>query len=273
MNFSNQSGLSYVQLRSTQLDKFWKFLAERIDWKEDDVVLDIGCGTGSFTKLIADRGNIKSITGYDISPAFIAVAKKEENNTEGKTIYEVGDARDAKTLKSEWKNAFSKAICIATFQFIDEKEAFLRNVCDCLKPGGVFFMRFHHGNVLGTLETLCKEMSANPKWKALSQGFNYDKIEAMLFRGTIKEFTDMVLACGFSEAKVEETFFYNYAVLSEEGHKEYISVQFGQLKYIPEDKKKKYIDETYNRFQEIAPKTDDGKLAWRGPTWTLTAKK
>ncbi|XP_070563275.1 uncharacterized protein [Ptychodera flava] len=134
MNFSTDTGIKYAELRKNQLDTCWQWLSSGLDWGPDDVVLDIGCGTGAYTKLLVDRGNIKSITGYDKSRDFIDVAR-QVNFEDGKTTYEVADATDTSTLKPEWKSAFTKAISIGVFQFIEDKKAFFKNVYMCLKPG------------------------------------------------------------------------------------------------------------------------------------------
>ncbi|XP_070563170.1 trans-aconitate 2-methyltransferase-like [Ptychodera flava] len=272
MNFSTDTGIKYAELRKNQLDTCWQWLSSGLDWCPDDVVLDIGCGTGSFTKLLADRGNIKSITGYDKSKEYIDVAR-QVNFEDGKTTYEVADATDASTLKPKWKSGFTKALSTATFQFIDDKRAFFQNVCWCLRPGGYFLMRFHHGNEFGTLETISQYMSDHPKWKPLTKNYNYDVYSALLYRGTSKQLEQLAIECGFSEASIVETYYFNYGNCTEEDFRNYIDVQFEQIRHIPSDRKSEFIEDAYQKLIEVNNRDEEGRLCFKSPTWILTAKK
>ncbi|XP_070563155.1 uncharacterized protein [Ptychodera flava] len=272
MNPSTDTAIKYAELRKDQLDVCWQWLSSGLDWGPDDVVLDIGCGTGAYSKLLLDRGHIKSITGYDKSKEFIDVAR-QVNFEEGKTIYEVADATDAATLKPEWKSAFTKAMSIAMFQFIDDKKAFFKNACWCLKPGGYFLMNFHHGNVMGTLETMRQYMSDHPKWKPLTKDYTYDVYAACLFRGTREQLEQLAIECGFSEAHIEERFCYYYGNCSEDDFKSFIDIQFEQIQHIPADRKKEFIDDAYQKLVEINERDEQDRLCIKCPTWILTAKK
>jgi len=53
-------------------------------------VLDVGCGTGSLTLVIACRLGGGVITGIDLSPGYIARAAKRNKNS--RVTFEVGDA-------------------------------------------------------------------------------------------------------------------------------------------------------------------------------------
>ncbi|XP_070565796.1 trans-aconitate 2-methyltransferase-like [Ptychodera flava] len=257
-------------VRKGQLDGAWGFLSKAVTWTQDDVVLDVGCGTGSFTKLIPERGGVKSIIGYDISPEFIETAKRE-NYIEGKTFYHVADGEDSNTFPPEWKNAFDKAVCFAVFRFIRNKKAFLENVSDCLKPGGKFIFRFQHRNVEGTMTALFKRLNEHPKWKGQLQGYKF--ADDLYYKGSADELRQLMTECGFCDAKVQEKLMSFYANLDEAGHKAYIQVQTPHLKHIPEDKKAEFIDDAYEILKDIAPRNDDGKLVWQGPTMIVIATK
>ncbi|XP_070563196.1 ubiquinone biosynthesis O-methyltransferase-like [Ptychodera flava] len=270
MNLS--TGMKYAELCKGQLDTFWQWLSTNLDWVQDDVVLDIGCGTGALIKHIADRGNVKSVTGYDKSKEYIDVARKV-NFEEGKTTYEVADATDAATMKPEWKSAFTKAISMGVLQFIEDKKAFFKNACWCLKPGGYLFMVFNHGNVFGTLEVLRQYMSDSPKWKQFTKDYSYDTYATLLFRGTRNQLEQLVIECGFSEANIVERDSYMYGNHSEDEFKDFIEIMFGQIQHIPAERKREFIDDTYQRFVEINERDEEGRLCFKNPTWFLTAKK
>ncbi|XP_070563266.1 malonyl-[acyl-carrier protein] O-methyltransferase-like isoform X1 [Ptychodera flava] len=274
MNFSTDTGIKYAELRKNQLDTCWQWLSSGLDWGPDDVVLDIGCGTGAYTKLLVDRGNIKSITGYDKSRDFIDVAR-QVNFEDGKTTYEVADATDTSTLKPEWKSAFTKAISIGVFQFIEDKKAFFKNVYMCLKPGGHLLMRFQHFNALGTgtLEIMKQYMSDHPKWKPLTKDYTYDIDVALLFRGTRNQLERLVIECGFSEVNVEEGGRYLYGNHNKEEFKNMIEVLFGQIQHIPPDRKQEFIEDAYQKLVEINHRDEKDRLCIKGLFWFLTAKK
>ncbi|XP_070563183.1 uncharacterized protein [Ptychodera flava] len=272
MNFSTDSAIKLAALHQGQLDTVWQSMSTDSDWGPDDVVLEIGCGIGAGSKLLVDRGNIKSITGYDKSKEYIDVAR-QLNFEEGKTTYEVADATDASTLKPEWKSAFTKAVSYATFQYIDDKKAFFKNVCWCLKPGGYFLLNFHHGNEMGTLDTIRQYMSDHPKWKPLTKDYSYDVYAALLFRGTRNQLEQLAIECGFSEARIVEKGGYLYRGRTEEEYKNLIEITFGQIQHIPAERKKEFIDDAYQRLIEINVRDEEGKFCLTSPTWVLTAKK
>ncbi|XP_077995095.1 uncharacterized protein LOC144448683 [Glandiceps talaboti] len=253
MDQSKASGINvYEQVaRKSQVEGVWKFLSNTVSYSPDDVIIDVGCGTGSFTKLVADRAGIKSITG--------------------KTFYHVADAEDQSAMKPEWKEAFSKAMCIAVFRFIRNKKAFLTNISYCVKPGGSLLLRFQHRNVDGTMTKLFYRMNEHPKWKDELKGYKFS--DELYYKGSQDDVKKLLSECGFSNAKVIERDMKFYANLDDVGHKSYIGVQTPHLKHIPEDRKEEFIEDAFNVFKEIAPRNPEGKLEWLGPTMIVTATK
>jgi len=53
-------------------------------------VLDVGCGTGSLTFLLAEQGDLESICGIDYAPPYIEHASRR--NTDPRISFRVGDA-------------------------------------------------------------------------------------------------------------------------------------------------------------------------------------
>ena len=47
-----------------------------IDWPENARVLEVGCGTGAITRVLARRPGISAIVGVDPSPVFLAKARE-----------------------------------------------------------------------------------------------------------------------------------------------------------------------------------------------------
>ena len=80
-------------------DKTYKKIAELfleyLNPKKDDNIIDMGCGTGEFTKKI--RGlSFKKVQGFDISKKCIQLAKKQYKNI----IFKVGDIENMELKKN-----------------------------------------------------------------------------------------------------------------------------------------------------------------------------
>ena len=95
--------------------------------------LDIGCGSGAFTRAFAARGF--AVTGYDHSPAMLA--KAEQLGAGGRIQYVLSDARKLRVLGEKADLALCVNDCL---NYIPPQDvsAFFKRVHGCLRRGGVF---------------------------------------------------------------------------------------------------------------------------------------
>lgn len=94
--------------------------------------LEIGCGTGTFARLLAERS--KHVIGLDLSSEMIRVARSRSTGF-GNLEFELADAMTRDFLHSH----FDFICSIATLHHLDQRELFAK-IRDALKPGGVFLV-------------------------------------------------------------------------------------------------------------------------------------
>lgn len=99
-------------------------------------VLDIACGTGIAVRLAASHiAPGGSVTGLDIDPAMIAVARSLVRSPDGVTV----DWRCASGMEMPFESgAFDLALCIQGLQYLPDCAAGLVEIRRVLKPGGRF---------------------------------------------------------------------------------------------------------------------------------------
>lgn len=68
------------------------FLAD-IPFPSDARVLEVGCGTGVLTRVLAQREDVASVTGTDLAPSLVARATEAASRLEN-VSFQVADARD-----------------------------------------------------------------------------------------------------------------------------------------------------------------------------------
>lgn len=100
-----------------------------------DRVLDIGCGEGYFTRLIAQTG--AQVSGTDIAPELIAKAKKQTP----KIAYHVASAE---TLGFAKDNSYDVVTCVLALQNMEKLEAVMKEVARVLEPKGKFVFVLNH---------------------------------------------------------------------------------------------------------------------------------
>ena len=100
--------------------------------------IDIGCGEGHNTRLLAERG--AHMIGVDISENFIRHARDEERSPQTGTRYEVASAVEL-PFDSE---SFNFATAFMSLMDIPETENVLGEVFRVLRPGGFFQFSIEH---------------------------------------------------------------------------------------------------------------------------------
>lgn len=100
-------------------------------------LLDIGCGTGELAMLGASRGY--DTTGVDQATTAIAIARQRAADRDLRVEFRVADAL---ALPREWSERFDLVLDSGVFHVFgdNERPAFVRNVRDVLKPGGLYAM-------------------------------------------------------------------------------------------------------------------------------------
>lgn len=100
--------------------------------------LDIACGEGAFTRLIARKPGVKA-AGFDASPSLIERAKRRAPQG---AEYLVADAR--KFAAKYPAASFDGASCLLAIQNIDEIGPVFADAAKVLKPGAMFVIVMNH---------------------------------------------------------------------------------------------------------------------------------
>ena len=95
-------------------------------------VLDVGCGTGRITRLIADRLTTGRVIGVDRSPQMLAEAALGLSDLPAARVGLVRASATALPFSGQADLVFSTA----TFHWIADHDALFRSVARALRPGG-----------------------------------------------------------------------------------------------------------------------------------------
>ena len=96
---------------------------------DGDRVLDVGCGTGSLTFTVPQIANVASITGIDLTEAYVDFARAHNNDP--RINFQQADAR---ALPFE-DNSFDQAFSMLVLQFIPDAARAVAEMRRVVKPG------------------------------------------------------------------------------------------------------------------------------------------
>ncbi|MDQ4051318.1 MAG: trans-aconitate 2-methyltransferase [Actinomycetota bacterium] len=129
-------------------------LLARVDAHDPRTVVDLGCGPGNLTRLLADRWPDAEITGLDSSPEMIAKARE----TAGGIRFEVADLRD-------WAPTAPVDVLVsnATLQWVPDHLDLLPRLVDAVSPGGWLAFQVP-GNFDEPSHTIRRELESEPAY-------------------------------------------------------------------------------------------------------------
>lgn len=118
-------------------------VSERLlDVRRDDVVLDIACGNGQFSRRLADLG--AKVVAFDLSETFVARARGHSIDYADRIDYLRLDASDAEALAALGRGRFDAAVCNMALMDMSNLEALAATLPMLLKPGGRFVFSVSH---------------------------------------------------------------------------------------------------------------------------------
>ena len=102
-------------------------------------VLDVGCGTGAVLELLHGEYPEKHLTGLDLTPRMIDVARAKQLEN---VCFVVGDA-EALPFESQ---SFGAVLCSNSFHHYPHPEKFFSEAARVLRPGGRLILRDYTSN-------------------------------------------------------------------------------------------------------------------------------
>ncbi|XP_033628564.1 phosphoethanolamine N-methyltransferase-like [Asterias rubens] len=171
-----------------------EFIA-RIALDKGHRLMDIGCAEGEFLDQLSSQ--VHSIVGIDIDAG--EIKKANEKNTCPNIIYKVADfGTDLGDCSKEWQNNFDTIMSGFTLHFIEDQPKALKNMYDCLKPGGKLHLTYI-GDKRGWTTKAEAYVRNHPKWGPLVKDA---KGKNIIIESTADKVKGMIESVGFQDVQV-----------------------------------------------------------------------
>jgi trans-aconitate methyltransferase len=145
--------------------EYGKGLIPLLQPQPGELILDLGCGTGHLTQIIAESG--AHVIGIDSSASMIETARSTYPQLE----FHVADARDF-SFESPFDAIFSNA----TLHWITEAEQVARCIASSLKPGGRFVAEFGGKDCVATIRTAVQQSFQELMHREIDFGWYFPSI-------------------------------------------------------------------------------------------------
>jgi SAM-dependent methyltransferase len=129
--FVSADGDAYERLMGRWSRRLAEPFLDFVGTKEDEAVLDLGCGTGGLTDALMKRCSVRQVRGIDFSPAYVEHAKRHHRDP--RVSFEVGDAC-ALTLP---ERSFDRVLSLLMLHFVPRAEQAAAEMRRVARPGAV----------------------------------------------------------------------------------------------------------------------------------------
>lgn len=233
-------------------------LARRIDCDEVRKVLDVGCGPGNSTTILAERFPGAAVCGIDASEEMIEAAQKAQPALEFRRC---DASRELATLPGPYDVVFSNA-CL---QWIPDHERLLADLLALVRPGGVLAFQIPM-QYEEPIHRIISAMIRSDRWQGV---LGHLEIFHHLSRNGYVE----VLTALAADFDVWETTYYHILA----SHKDIIEWYRGTglrpyLAALSESDRAAFTKAVFHEVIRHYPPLRDGRILFRFPRFFATAK-
>jgi trans-aconitate 2-methyltransferase len=158
-------GEGYARISDLQRTIAGRTLA-RLRLDGDERCLDIGCGDGYLTKLIAARLPHGSVVGVDASPRMVEVARSTPVPPGAAVEFVEGSATDL-----GFDAAFDLAVSFNALHWVADEAGALRSIATAIRPGGRAVLQLVCAGPRESVEAVAMRVCADDRWASYFAGF------------------------------------------------------------------------------------------------------
>lgn len=134
---------------------------------DDDDVLDIGCGDGFLTGLLAARAPAGFVVGADASPRMIATAHAASGEPGRGPVFVVADARSLPVRDG----SVDLVVSFNALHWVPEQQRALAQIAAVLRPGGRAVVQVVCVSARTSLEATAMTVCRSDRWAPSFDGF------------------------------------------------------------------------------------------------------
>ncbi|GAB4052588.1 class I SAM-dependent methyltransferase [Catellatospora paridis] len=138
---------------------------ESVEVAGTEHVLDVGCGDGYVTRLIASRVPDGSVLGVDPSPRMIETARAADDQ-QANVSFQVGDVTTM-TFGPE----FDLVVSFNALHWVADQQTAYRNIAAALKTDGRALVQFVCRGSRPSVERVAMEVAHDSRWASAFAGF------------------------------------------------------------------------------------------------------
>lgn len=235
----------YAKNSSPQFRAAMKVL-DHIKFQDTNNVLDIGCGDGKITQVIADKVPLGMVKGIDPSFSMIDLASKKYADV--KNLF----FEHASITKYTSEQKYHYALAFSSFAWIKEQQQALHNIAALLEPGGFFVGGLAHKE--GPYIRARFDIMKSDKWKDCFEGY-----EIPYYPLTQDMIEKLCEVAGLRVVIVDK----RGSTSRFEHRKDFIKFMQAlpiQIDKVPADRQEEFLNDIIDDYTREVPQNDDGSI-------------
>lgn len=242
MQTSHWNASDYAQHSSMQYDYAMKIL-KRYTFQPKDAILDIGCGDGKISVLMAKEVPQGRVVGIDSSASMIAHAKQFEKD-QANLAFEQKDA-----TQLGFSQAFDWVTSFSCFHWIADQRAVWEGIHRALKPMGHAAVLFFKKQPL--FWNAVDKTVADPAWASFFQDYE-PPVHRQPYECSEADYARMLVDCGFIVDFMEEkTCVYSFENIKT--LENFVAAWLPHLSKIPVSMHAKFMAQLCEYYVDIVP--------------------
>ena len=251
ISFANQDpwkGDDYAKNSESQKESAEDFL-QGIPLENITSVLDVGCGDGKVTAAMAQRIPQSSFLGIDISPSMIQTAKNAFSGAD-RLSFQVQDATSV-----NFEEKFDLITSFTVMHWVLNQNQALKGFEKALKPGGKLCIQMPT-SLPSAMQQALDETLSQDKWK----GYFTDFSAPWHFYNS-NEYGELLINAGLIPSRIGVTLKHERFPSRVVFHG-FLRQWFPYLRPLPENLKDLFLKELLDRYLELLPVDEQGKVSF-----------
>lgn len=248
----------YNQNSHLQWDLAVKFI-KTIPWTEEDNILDVGCGDGKITALIADVCGVSGIIGIDISSSMVDFAQQKYIEPNLSFI-------ELDIEKLNFREQFTKVVSFSALHWVVDQEKAFAKIYESLVPSGKVYI-LTYGKSCMNISVLAEKLIYSEKWKDYFPSYKPTRIYL-----TKEECYSYLRKVGFVEIDIQqmvEQFIYP----NRRAFIDFIQPLLSFATHLSEELKKQFVEEIVEQVIACKAPYNPEQVIFEVNTFQISAKK